>query len=167
MRRSVTPIRGTAVNRKQNKSCKILIVDDGRDFRQAFREFLTLFGYRVQEAPDGRKALCLLQKTHDIDLVLLDVSMPGLDGMEVLSKIKKTAPALDVIFLTGYSAQDIAASVPEGHVQGCIEKTANPDKIRDLIEKVLKNKKISQKPCRLRAGKDGTSNGWLSEYCSR
>ena len=122
---------------EQDRPYKILIVDDGKDFREALREFLTLFGYQVHEVPDGRKALNLLQKTHDIDLVLLDVHMPGLSGMEVLAKIKQTAPQLSVILLSGDSAQDIAASVPKGYAQGCIEKTMDPDKISRLIEKVL------------------------------
>ena len=124
---------------KRTRSFKILIVDDGKDFREALREFLALLGYQVQEASDGRKALYLLRQDRDIDLVLLDVHMPGLSGMEVLAKINKTIPQLSVILLTGDSAQDIAASVPKGKAQGCIEKTMEPDEISALIEKVLKN----------------------------
>jgi DNA-binding NtrC family response regulator len=122
---------------EQDRPYKILIVDDGKDFREALSDFLTLFGYQVQEASDGRKALELLRKDRNVDLVLLDVHMPGLSGMEVLAKIKQTTPQLSVILLTGDSAQDIAASVPKGYTQDCIEKTMDPDKISRLIEKVL------------------------------
>ena len=131
---------------KKDQPFGILIVDDGKDFRESFGEFLALFGHQVYEASDGRKALDLLRKPHSIDLVLLDVRMPEANGMEVLAEIKKNDPKLNVIFLTGYNAQEIAASVPQGHVQGCIEKTADPDKIRTLIEKTLNRTQASLIP---------------------
>jgi two-component system, NtrC family, response regulator AtoC len=126
---------------KQDRPYKILIVDDGEDFRRLFGIYLSHFGYQIQKVSNGRKALGLLRKAHDIDLVLLDFHMPGLNGIEVLHKIKKIAPRLNVIILTGYSVQDIAVLIPSGYVQHYIEKATDPDKIRKLIEKVLKKQR--------------------------
>ena len=126
------------MDRKQDRTYRILIVDDGEDFREALKDFLVHSGYRVQEASDGRKALDLLRKPHSIDLVLLDIHMPGSNGVEILSEIKKIFPELDVIILTGYNAQDVAASIPKGHARDCIEKTMDPSKIIEIIEKTLK-----------------------------
>ena len=126
---------------------KLLIVDDSGDFREPFRDFLEGFGYQVQEVSNGREALDLLRGGHDIDLVFLDVSMPGLSGIAVLNEIRKTDLELKVIILTCYGAHDLAVSVPRGHMQGCIEKTMDPDKIRGLIKKVLKkNRRIGPIP---------------------
>jgi two-component system response regulator (stage 0 sporulation protein F) len=104
---------------RRNMTYKILIVDDNKEFREVFRDFLSHAGYQTQEAADGREALDLLREPHDFDLVLLDVNMPGLNGMDVLIEIKKRTPTLNVIILTGHSVQDIAGSIPEGYVQGC------------------------------------------------
>jgi DNA-binding NtrC family response regulator len=126
------------MHHKRDRTYRILIVDDGKDFREALRDFLVYLGYQVQEASDGRKALDLLRKSHGIDLVLLDINMPRLHGVEILAQIRKMAPELNVIIVTGHCTRDIMASLPEGHVQGCIEKTENPDKIKKIIEKTLK-----------------------------
>ena len=139
------------MHHKQDKPHKILIVDDGKDFREAFREFLALFGYQVQEASDGREALDLLRRPHGIALVLLDVHLPGSNGLEVLTEIKKIAPKVSIIFLTGYNAQDIEASVPQGHIQGCIEKTTDPDRMKALIEKVLQKHKHQDRRLAIKA----------------
>jgi len=125
---------------------KILIVDDRAAFRGVFREFLTHFGYQIREASDGVQALDFLHEAHDIHLVLLDVNMPGLNGIDILAEIKMIAPELSVIILTGHNVDEISKSVPEGHVQGYIAKTSDPDEIRGLIEKVLNDQKTRAMP---------------------
>ena len=78
---------------------KVLVVDDEPEVRQVLHEFLVSRGYDVTVAEDGVEALSILQ-TVKPDLVLLDVAMPGMDGVETLKRIVALNPALPVIMVT-------------------------------------------------------------------
>jgi CheY-like chemotaxis protein len=78
---------------------KVLVVDDEPEVRQVLHEFLVSRGYDVNVASDGHEALDLLQSIKP-DLVLLDVAMPGLDGVETLKRIVALDPSLPVIMVT-------------------------------------------------------------------
>ena len=78
---------------------KILVVDDDPEVRMATRDFLTSKGYEVAVAEGGREALRLLAASP-ADVVLLDVAMPDMDGMETLRRIVATHPAMPVIMVT-------------------------------------------------------------------
>jgi DNA-binding response OmpR family regulator len=69
---------------------KILVVDDESRMRKLVRDFLVKDGYDVVEAEDGEKALDIFESHNDIDLIILDVMMPGLDGIQVCKEIRKT-----------------------------------------------------------------------------
>jgi YesN/AraC family two-component response regulator len=116
----------------------ILLVDDDKEFREEFREFLS--GYQIREAANGREALDILHKAHDIDLMILDVNMPQLGGIEVLKEIKRTDPNVGIIILTGYSDKDTAIEALKGHADDYLEKPVDPEKMRTLIEKHLEKK---------------------------
>ena len=79
---------------------KILNIDDDQDIRQNIRELLENFGYQVTEAADGLTGLEIL-KTEDPDLVLCDLRMPGMHGLEVLAQITQEYPQLPVIVISG------------------------------------------------------------------
>lgn len=117
----------------------ILLVDDDREFREELRD--SLFDYRIVEAKDGDAALKILGKPNEIDLVILDVMMPGEQGTEVLRKIKKASPKLGIIIVTGYSSKDIAIEALKGHADDYIEKPVDIDKLKRVIEEVLRHKK--------------------------
>jgi two-component system response regulator YesN len=114
----------------------ILLVDDDSDFREEMAEYLE--DYHVIEASDGRQALEMLQKPNDIDLVLLDVMMPGLRGTDVLKRIKQMSPHLAVIILTGYSSKDVAIEALKGSADDYIEKPADIGRTKETIERLLK-----------------------------
>lgn len=116
----------------------ILIVDDDKEFRTEFRELLD--GYQVLEATNGWEALDLLKKAHDIDLVILDINMPRINGIDVLMEIKKADPDLGVIMLTGYSDKDTVVEALKGHADDYLEKPVDPQKMRAVIEKFLEKK---------------------------
>ena len=116
----------------------ILIVDDNKELREELRECLS--GYQVLEASDGVAALELLRKAHEIDLVILDVRMPRLGGIDVLTEIKKEDPNLRIIIMTGYSDKDTAIEALKGRADDYIEKPVDPDDLRKLIEKNLEKK---------------------------
>jgi two-component system response regulator YesN len=119
--------------------CKILIVDDDEDFRSEIRDFLE--EYDVIEASNGDKALGLLKRPNDIDLVILDVKMPGLSGTTILKKIKDMLPDIGVIILTGYGSKDIAIEALRGKSDDYIEKPVDIENIKVIIERVLESKR--------------------------
>lgn len=117
---------------------KILVVDDDGDFRSELKDYLE--GYEVTEVSSGEAALGLLKKANEIGIVILDVMMPGLNGLEVLKEIKKTSPEIHTIILTGHSSKDIAIEALKGRADDYIEKPLDIPKIKEIIDKVLKVK---------------------------
>lgn len=120
-------------------SYKILIVDDDKEFRFLFRDCLE--NYEILEAASGAEALRVLKKANDIDLVILDVVMPGLNGTEVLKEIKKIDPDLAVVIFTAYSSKDIAIEALRGHADDFIEKTDDIAEAKKIISNVLEAKR--------------------------
>ena len=118
----------------------ILLVDDDEDFRYEFRELFN--DYKIIEASNGEKALEIIKKPNEIDLVILDVIMPGIRGTKLLPEIKKISPDLGIIILTGHSPKDIAIESLKGHADDYIEKPLNIEKAKQIIETLLKNKGI-------------------------
>jgi two-component system response regulator YesN len=113
----------------------ILLVDDDEDFRTEFREYLEDF--RFSEAASGNEALEILRRPHDIDLVVLDVMMPGLRGTEVLRRIKAEDRDMPVVILTAYSSKDIAVEALKGDADDYIEKPVDIVKAKHIIDKLL------------------------------
>lgn len=118
----------------------LLLVDDDRSFREEFKD--SLEEYVVKEASCGSEALQILDKPNEIDLVILDVMLPGLTGTELLKKIKSRYPDLGIIILTGYSTKDIAIEALKGHADEYIEKPFEIRQIKEIIQRLLLTKKV-------------------------
>lgn len=114
---------------------KILIVDDDSELRSELRDLLE--GYEVIEAANGEDALGILRRANEIGLVILDVMMPGANGIDVLGMIKKSDPKLNIIILTGHSSKDVAIEALKGRADDYIEKPVNVGKITDAVERLL------------------------------
>ena len=113
----------------------ILLVDDDKEFRSEFRD---CFGeYEIAEASTAEEALVLLQKPNKIDLVLMDVQMPGMGGLKALRHVRAAAPSAAVIIMTGYSSKDVVLQALRGEASNYIEKPFDVDKARAIIEAVL------------------------------
>jgi DNA-binding NtrC family response regulator len=111
---------------------KILIVDDEKDFVEMFSLRLNRQGEKVSAAYSGQEALDLLEKTK-IDVVILDIRMPGMDGIETLKKIKARYPLIEVILLTGHGSTETAV---EGMKSGAFDYLMKPADFEDISEKV-------------------------------
>ncbi len=83
------------------KGIKVLLVDDEVDFTTSMRKVLARRGFEVDVASDGLSALPMIAQTH-FDVVVLDIKMPGMDGITVLSEIKRLTPSTQVIMITGH-----------------------------------------------------------------
>jgi two-component system response regulator AtoC len=114
----------------------ILIADDEPELRAGIRSQLSPRGFHIQEAHDGDTAWQILQHSS-FDLVLLDVKMPGLGGLEVLQKIKSTKPATTVAIITAHAnLRDAVKAIQDGAFD-YIEKPLQPEKLDLLIDKAL------------------------------
>ncbi|MGE5308634.1 MAG: response regulator [Deltaproteobacteria bacterium] len=120
-------------------SDKILLVDDDKDFRTEMRYFLE--DYEVTEASNGTEALNILKRPNEIDLVILDVVMPGLNGTDVLKEVRKIAPEVGIIILTGFSSKTVAIDALKGRADDYLEKPIDPERTKEIIETLLARKR--------------------------
>ena len=111
---------------------KVLIVDDEKDFLEAIVARFRLRGFAAQGASDGQTALDNLRMELP-DVVVLDLKMPGLDGLEVLRCIKRDHPKVEVVILTGHGSPEAGM---EGVSLGAFAYLVKPVKISELVEKV-------------------------------
>lgn len=120
-------------------SYNILLVDDDRDFRDEFREAFD--DYRFVEAQNGAEALEALARPNEIDLVILDVRLPDMRGTRVLTEIKRLAPKLPVVILTGFSTKDVAVEALKGDADDYVEKPVDVEKTAGIIRRLLLDEK--------------------------
>lgn len=113
----------------------ILLVDDDPEFREEFRDFL--FDYNVVEASSGQEALELLSRPNEIDIVILDVVMPGLSGTEVLRRMKAAYPKLPVVMLTGHGSKKTVIDALKGKADDYMEKPVDLPMTQEVIERLL------------------------------
>ncbi|MFO7883182.1 MAG: response regulator [Desulfobacteraceae bacterium] len=111
---------------------KVLLVDDEKDFVEALAKRLELRNYAVTSVFSGESAIEMAEK-HDFDVIILDVLMPGISGIEALKQIKKTKPITPVIMLTGKATVNNAI---EGMKQGALDFLMKPADTSVLIEKI-------------------------------
>jgi len=111
---------------------KIMLVDDEERFLSTTKKLLEKKEYEVLTASSGLFALGLLRH-HMIGVIILDVKMPGMDGISVLKEIKKSYPLVEVIMLTGHATVESAV---EGLKLGALDYLMKPTSIEDLIKKV-------------------------------
>lgn len=113
---------------------KVLVVDDEADFLKTLVNRLSKRNLKVSGAASGEEALGLLDK-EPFDVVILDVKMPGMDGVDVLQEMKRKWPLLEVIMLTGHASVE---SGIEGMKRGAFDYIMKPTDIDDLMDKMRK-----------------------------
>lgn len=128
-----------------NKQIRVLIVDDESELRKSVASILAStmpeFNFSVREAGDGREAVALVE-AQDFDLVLMDVRMPEMDGLEALGKIKSVDPRIFVVIMTAHSnLQDAVRAIREG-AYDYIEKPVQPQKLTDIVKKALETQEM-------------------------
>ena len=111
----------------------VLLVDDESEFVETFSERLAMRNLSILEAFSGEEALQVLAKHQDIEVVILDVKMPGMNGVETLAEIKKTYPLVEVIMLSGHA--DVESAI-DGMKQGAFDYLMKPCDMDQIIAKV-------------------------------
>lgn len=127
---------------------KLMLVDDEERFLQTTNKLLAKKGYEVVTAISGVEALDKLEVSH-IDVVILDVKMPGMDGVETLKQIKSRFPLVEVVMLTGHGTINSAV---EGMKTGAFDYLTKPCDLDELLAKALEaheNKKKMEEKIRM------------------
>lgn len=123
------------------ETASILIIDDEEAIRDSCTQVLKKEGYSVRTAGDGREGLSLFRKEF-FHAVLLDLKLPGMDGMELLSRMKKESPKTPVIIITGYSSIDSAVEAMKRGAADYLAKPFSPEQLRVITRKALNTRKI-------------------------
>jgi len=120
---------------------KILIVDDEPDMRLAIKNVLKIRGYDSIEAGDGKKAVELVEKENP-DLVLLDIRLPGMDGVEALERIRKFNKKVPVVMITGYGHIQSAVDVMKLGAQEYLQKPFENAELIEVVRRFTEEKNI-------------------------
>ena len=133
----------TARPRATTRPCRVLVVDDEALVRSQLRRSLELRGYSVIEAADGRTALAALEQASTtgaddarvIDVVILDMTMPDLDGAEVLHRLRAAGSRVPVVVSSGYLDVAVERRLPPGEFQGFLAKPYGATELVAAIER--------------------------------
>jgi len=124
------------------RQANILVIDDEETMRDSCQQTLSRNGNMVEVAEDGLMGLAMLER-ESFDLVILDLKMPGLSGMEVLKKIKESNPEAMVIVITGYATVESAVEAMKKGAYDFIPKPFTPDSLRVIVKRALDRKELA------------------------
>lgn len=126
------------MNTSQKRAATILIIDDDTAVREAIRDILELIHLKTLSSKDGKTGLEKLEKNIDsIQLVMLDLSMPGLSGQEIFTSIRQLNPKLPVIFTTGHSKSVVHSIISEDQHVMYLKKPFSIESLISQVEKML------------------------------
>jgi DNA-binding NtrC family response regulator len=124
-----------------NKKEKILVVDDEKIVRESLYHWFIEEGYQVETAEDGETALRIFDKSK-FDLLLVDMKMPGMSGLELLSKIKEIDKETIVILITAFASVPTAIKALKDGAYDYVTKPVDPDELEHLVKKALEQKSL-------------------------
>jgi len=133
-----------------SSQANILVIDDEESMRDSCQQTLSRGGNRVEVADAGSKGLAMLG-AESFDLVILDLKMPGLSGMEVLKKIKEDDPETMVIVITGYATIESAVEAMKRGAYDFIPKPFTPDSLRAIVKRALDRRELALENVLLRS----------------
>jgi DNA-binding NtrC family response regulator len=131
-------------------SARILIVDDEEIVIKSCLRILAGDEFQVESVQDGREALKKIEE-NPYDVVILDIMMPNIDGLEVLRRVKETHPNVDVIMITGLSQVDTAVQAMKLGAFDYISKPFEPDELKLVVYRALERRRLLQENFTLRS----------------
>ena len=129
---------------------KILVIDDEATIRKFFVRFLTREKYKISTASNGEKGIEISKKENP-DLIILDLKMPGIDGIETLKRIKKLNQRVIIIVLTAYGTMETAGEAMKLGAYDFISKPFDIARIRVSLKKALEMQRLSEEVAKLRS----------------
>jgi two-component system response regulator HydG len=136
------------------ESLSILVVDDDQAHRTMLRSLLSGWGYKVVEADDGQSAIDLVSQ-RPFDLILMDVRMVKVSGLEALTVIKKYNPSIPVIIITAYSSVESAVEAMKNGAYDYLTKPLDFDKLRLNLQRAMNHRQLKKENQQLRKTLDG------------
>lgn len=127
----------------------ILIVDDEPLVRRSLSELLTLAGYSVSSASNGKEAMTCLNDYH-VDIIISDIKMPEMDGTQLLKKVKSEHPDLPVILTTGYGSIENAVDAMRQGAYDYVTKPIVDSEIKIIIERIFKQQSLQEENVKLK-----------------
>ncbi len=131
-------------------SVRILVVDDEEIVIKSCLRILDGNGYQIETARDGNEALRRVQD-NSYDIMILDIMMPNVGGLEVLNRVKETHPDIDVIMITGLSEVETAVKAMKLGAFDYISKPFEPDEIKLVVQRALERRRLLQENLNLKS----------------
>jgi two-component system response regulator HydG len=122
---------------------KILVVDDEPSHRKMLEAVLAENGYEIQQADDGQSAIEAVEKRF-YDLILLDVRMSRIGGIEALQKIKEISPGIPIIIMTAYASVNTAVDALKSGAYDYLTKPLDIDELKILVRKAIRHRQLEQ-----------------------
>lgn len=130
------------------QSLPVLVVDDERDIRDGCERILVRKGLEVTKAQNGQEALACMER-GPFGIVLLDLKMPGMDGLEVLRRIQEKYPQTLVIVITGYATIETAIEAMKRGAYDFLPKPFKPDQLRIILDRAMERIRLTEEARRL------------------
>ncbi|MFB3829645.1 MAG: sigma-54-dependent transcriptional regulator [Bryobacteraceae bacterium] len=142
----MTGVEASAAARAKGR---ILIVDDELVVRDSLGKWFVSEGYQAKPVASAREALEAIQQM-EYDIALIDIKMPGMDGMELQNRLREADQDLTVIIMTGYASVETAVQALKRGAYDYITKPVDPDELSHLVGKALEHKRARREVARLR-----------------
>ena len=126
----------------------ILIVDDEKNYLVVLEALLGAEGYEIVTARDAKMAISIIREA-DLDLVVTDMKMPGMSGMELLERCKKIKPEIPVIMMTAFGTIEMAVEAMKKHAYDYIQKPFENEQLKLTVKKALENHRLLKENRRL------------------
>ncbi len=132
----------------------VLVVDDEKGVRDSLKMILSYANYGVELAEDGKKAISIIE-SQPVDVVLLDIKMPGTDGLEVLEVMKRQLPDLPVIIISGHGTIETAVEATKKGAFDFLPKPLDRDKLLITIRNALEHQKLASEYKQIKEAVEG------------
>lgn len=142
---------------EQSTARKILIADDDESVRSVLRDLLEGEGYVVSEAKSGSEVLSMLAKGDGASLLLMDVRMPGVDGLEVLDRLRKSGNETPVIMITAHATATVGIQAMQRGAYDYLTKPFEVDEVLLLVERLFEHQALASKVRTLEANRSADS----------
>jgi len=122
---------------------RIMIIEDDEEMRSLLKDFFEEEGFETDSVSNGVDALQMFSKDH-FDLVITDIRMPGLTGLDILPRIRRLKPETPVIVMTAYGSDDVRRRAFERGATTYLEKPIQLSKLRSVIREMVSRKELEK-----------------------
>jgi DNA-binding response OmpR family regulator len=126
-------------------NARVLIIEDDQEMRSLLEDFFLEEGFEIDSVGNGYDALGILIK-KPFDLVITDIRMPGLTGLDILPRIRKIQPGLSIIMITAFGSEEVRRRAHERGVTVYLEKPIHFQKLRELVHQMVLSHGASLSP---------------------